>query len=174
MCRGLAPSAGMERADGTIWDWSRPTEVPEIWRDLAAKHQLSHEEDDLSSLEDDLKNSVQVRQGRQLLCRAIWRRKRPTRRHVDRTTKLEGCEEGRAPQGRSKSKHPNWEKVFGNSDVPKALTRILQYHVRIPKHSDGSETWTGRGRTSKMVTRVLQTHHLTSAMLSYAQDASTS
>ena len=37
-----------------VWGWSRPPEVLENWRDLAAKHQIPHDERYLQGYEDDL------------------------------------------------------------------------------------------------------------------------
>ena len=100
-----------------FWSWSRPTKVLENWRDLAAKHQIPHEyrywqgyEDDLDVLVNALKKSDKNDKDRPHLCRAIWRRKRARRRHVDRQKKLECCEEGPALRGKPKSKHINRER----------------------------------------------------------------
>ena len=148
------------------WDWTRPRDVRETWRELAAKHQLPHGdrylqgyEDDLSNLEKALKKSDKHDTDRPHLRRAIWRSKRARRRHVKRQNMLECCEEERAPPGQAKSKHLNWERVFGNSDDPKGLSYFLQRHLRIPTHCQRSDTPTGRGRTSKMVRRFLAHAH---------------
>ena len=114
-----------------VWDWSRPAEVLESWRIVAAEHQipqgnryLQGYEDDLDVLVRTLKESDKNDKDRPHLCRAIWRRKRARRRHMDRQKKLECCEEGRAPPGKPKSKHVNWERVFGNEEVPKAISEF--------------------------------------------------
>ena len=58
--------------------------------------------------------------------------------------KLECCEERRAPPGKFKSKHLNGERVFGNSDVPKALSDFYSAIFEFPNTVQGQ-------RTSKMV-----------------------
>ena len=70
-------------------------------------------EDDLSSLEDALKNSVKY-MDRQHLCRAIWRSKR-TRCQHEKSARKDGH-----LQASPKSKHLHCERVFRCSDVPKA------------------------------------------------------
>ena len=108
-----------------VWDWSRPAEVLESWRTVAAEHQILQENKHLQGYEDDLdvlvrtlKESDKNDKDRPHLCRAIWRRKRARRRHVDRPKKLECCDEGRAPPGKPKSKDINWERAFVNEEVP--------------------------------------------------------
>ena len=110
-------------------NWSRPAEVLENWRTPAAEHQIPQENRYLQGYEDNLDVLVQTRKetdkndkDRPHLCRAVWRRKRARRRHVDRQKKLECCEEGRAPPVKTKSKHINWSRVFGEEEVPKALS----------------------------------------------------
>ena len=140
-----------------------------MWRDLAAKHQLPQEhrylqayEDGLSSRQDALKNSVKYDKDCQHLCRAIWRRKRARRRHVDGTKKLECCEEERAPPGKSKYKHVNWERVCGSSDVPKALSYFNCTIFEFPL----------RPRTK--IENASQKHRRSSATRSYSHNESTS
>ena len=128
--------------------WNKPEIGPDqerYWRNsLAAKHQLCHGdrhlqgyEDDLSNLEKALKKSDKHDTDRPHLCRAIWRRKRARRRHVYRQNKWECCEEKRAPPGQAKSKHLNWERVFGNSDDPKGLSYFYSAISEFPYIVEG-------------------------------------
>ena len=159
-----------------VWGWNRPSEVLEKWRDLAAKHQLLQEDQYAQGYEDDLDilvNAVKQCDKRDkdgpYLCRAIWRRKHARRRHVDRQKKLECCEEERAPPAKPKSKHLTWERVFGNSHVPKALSLIstapsLSFHTlcRV-RHYDKPRTKIENGWLI-CGTCVLQTHQFSSVM----------
>ena len=139
---------GVQRQSGkTRWRrscWSRPAEVLENWRDLAAKHQIPHEDRYLQGYEDDsdvlvhsLKKSDKNDKDQPHLCRATWRRKRARRRLVDRQKKIECCEEGRAPLGKPKSKHLNWERMFGNVEVPKALSEFYSAIFEFPNTVQG-------------------------------------
>ena len=119
-----------------VWDWTKPSEVLENWRDLTAKRQIPHEdrylqryEDDLDVLVNALKKSDKSDKDRPHLCRAIWRRKRARRRHVDRQKKLECCEEERAPPSKPKSKHFNWERVCRERGGPECS--LIDFHVAI-------------------------------------------
>ena len=48
------PAPEWENEMEKVWGWNRPTEVLEQWRDLAAKHQIPHEDRYLQGYEDDL------------------------------------------------------------------------------------------------------------------------
>ena len=113
-----------------VWDWSRLAEVLESWRIVAAEHQipqgngyLQGYEEDLDVLVRTLKESDKNDKDRPHLCRAIWRRNVPD---ADMWTDKRNwnAEEGRAPPGKPKYKHINWERVFGNDEVPKALSEF--------------------------------------------------
>ena len=56
---------------------------------------------------------------------------------MDRQKKLECCEEVRAPPGKPKSKHINWERVFGNVEVPKALSEFYSAIIKFPNTVQG-------------------------------------
>ena len=132
-----------------VWGWNRPTEVLENWRDLAAKHQIPNGgrylkgyEDDLDVVVNALKKNDKNDKDRPHLCRAIWRRKRARRRHVDRQKKLECCEEERAPPAKPKSKHLNWERVV--DDEKAAWLRLAGSNGRhtvqlVPKGSSSQD-----------------------------------
>ena len=64
------PAPEWENEMEKVWDWSRPTDVLENWRDLAARHQIPHGDRYLQGYEDDvdvlvnaLKKSDKKRQG---------------------------------------------------------------------------------------------------------------
>ena len=114
--RTPAPEWGNEMEK--VWDWTKPSEVLENWRGLAAKHQILHGDPYLQGYEDDLDvlvnalkksdKSDKSDKDRPHPCGAIWRRKRARRRHVDRQKKLGCCEEEQAPPAKPKSKHLDW------------------------------------------------------------------
>ena len=89
-------------------------------------------EGNLDALVQTLKETDKNDKDRPHLCRAIWRRKRARRRHVDRQKKIECCEEGRAPPVKTKSKHIKWSRVFGEEEVPKALSEFYSSIFEFP------------------------------------------
>ena len=140
------PAPEWESEMEKIWNWSRPAEVLENWRTVAAEHQIPQAnrylqgyEDNLDVLVQDLKETDKNDEDRPHLCRAIWRRKRARRRHVDRQKKLECCEEGRAPPDKAKSKHINWSREIGEEEVPKALSEFYSAIFEFPNTAHGQE-----------------------------------
>ena len=105
MCCGLAPSARVGKRDGEGLGLVQSLRTGETWLQNIKIPQGY--EDDLDALMYALKESHKNDKDRPHFCRAIWRRKRARRRHVDRQKKLECCEEGQAPPGKPKSKHLN-------------------------------------------------------------------
>ena len=67
------------------------------------------------------------------------RSKHARRRLLDRKKELESCEEGRAPPRKSKSKHLDWQRVFGSSDVPKALSEFCSTVFEFPNTVTGQK-----------------------------------
>ena len=141
-----------------VWNWSRPAEVLENWRIVAAEHQIPEEnrylqgyEDNLDVLVQTLKESDKNDKDRPHLCRAILRRKRARRRHVDRQKKLECCEERRGPPVKMKSKHIHWSTVFGEEEVPKAHSEFYSAIFEFPNTAQWSESATGRRQEKTMV-----------------------
>ena len=138
MCR----SGKMKRKKSGIGDRRRSSRYGGTW---LQKKQLPHEdrylqgyEDDLSSLEDALKNSVKHDKDLQHFCRAMWRRKRARRRHVDR--KNNGIVRGGT--GISRQVQIQASQLGARpreSGRPESSLRYSLHHLRIPTHSSGSQ-----------------------------------
>ena len=118
----LAPSARVGKRDGEgleLPDVLKFLRIGETWLQNIKFHiedrHLQGYEDDLDVLVNALKKSdkttkidhtsVERSGAGNVPDAATWRQK-----------KLECCEEGRAPPGKPKTKHLNWERVFGGPE----------------------------------------------------------